>query len=81
MTLPGLLIEYLVTGATAFLWLWFLFHHPQVVVPADLRLDKIDAAKITLMVPFAYVLGMIIDFVSLRACNKTADLILVGEVV
>lgn len=66
MTLPGLLIEYLISGATAFLWLWFLFHNPQIVVPTDLRLDKIDAPTITLMVPFAYVLGMIIDFVSLR---------------
>jgi hypothetical protein len=64
--LPGLLIEYLITGATAFLWLWFLFHHPQTVVPTDLRLDRIDAATITLGIPFAYVLGMIIDFVSLR---------------
>lgn len=62
MSFPGLLIEYLITGATAFLWMWFLLHH--AIVPAELRLDMIDSAKLTLIVPFAYVLGMIIDFVS-----------------
>lgn len=65
MSLPGLLIEYLITGATAFLWLWFLLHHPWTVIPAQLRPDTINSAKITLMVPFAYVLGMIIDFASI----------------
>jgi hypothetical protein len=52
-------------GATAILWLWFLLHHPSRVVPAELRLDTINSAKLTLTVPFAYVLGMIIDFASI----------------
>lgn len=76
MTLPGLLIEYLITGATALLWLWFLLHHPQTVVPADLRLDKIDTTRITLMVPFAYLLGMLIDFASLRVVKALKERLL-----
>jgi hypothetical protein len=69
VTLPGLLIEYLITGATAFLWLWFLVNHPYSVVPDDLRLAKIDAATIALLAPFAYVLGMVIDFASIRVTD------------
>ncbi len=64
MSLPGLLIEYLITGATAFLWLWFLLPYPQLDAPAKVGLEGIDAKTLGLMVPLAYVLGMIIDFVS-----------------
>ncbi len=68
MILPGLVIEYLITGATAFLWMWFLLH----LLPMGLRpnmLDTLDSAKLTLMVPFAYVVGMIIDFASRLVTN------------
>lgn len=63
-----MLIEYLITGATAFLWLWLLLHHPRVcaIVPPELTLDKIDPESLALLVPLAYVLGMVVDYASIQ---------------
>jgi hypothetical protein len=61
VSLPGLLIEYLITGAVAIVWIWTL---ASAVQPgSQLNLKDFGAAHVTLAVPLAYVLGMVVDYV------------------
>jgi hypothetical protein len=61
LSLPGLLVEYLITGACAILWMWVLF---AAIAPEQvLDLEDFDAAHATFVVPLAYVVGMVIDYV------------------
>lgn len=53
MAMPGLLIEYLVTGAIAFAWLFQL-------LPAELR--RTDPALLPVVFLLLYVLGMVVDY-------------------
>lgn len=55
MTLPGLLIEYLITGAIALIWVGF-----------GLKLDMslFDYSRLIVVLPVIYVLGMAIDIVA-----------------
>ena len=55
MTLPGLLVEYLVNGAIALLWL-----HP-LLAP---YLQNVDGALIPLLAIALYIVGMVIDVVA-----------------
>jgi hypothetical protein len=55
MALPGLLIEYLVSGAIAFAWLFPLVHS---------RLPTIEAPLVPVVILLLYVLGMAIDFLA-----------------
>lgn len=57
MNLPGLLIEYLIIGSIALLWLGKLF---LVIDPSTMDFDGFEL----LLVPLAYVLGMFIDFIA-----------------
>jgi hypothetical protein len=76
MNLPGLLIEYLITGATALLWLLLLFYRAQPDFAAQFRLDRIDPKTFVFLVPLAYVIGMIIDYVS-RFVAHALDILIV----
>jgi hypothetical protein len=76
MNLPGLLIEYLITGATAGLWLLLLFHRAYPDLAAEFRLDRIDPKTLAFLVPLAYVIGMIIDYVS-RFVASAVDFLIV----
>ena len=55
MALPGLLIEYLVSGAIAFAWLFPLIRAP---------LTHIDAPYLPIVFLLLYVLGMAVDFIA-----------------
>ena len=56
MALPGLLIEYLISGAVALFWL--------VPITRNFGLEKLDSLYATLLVPGLYVVGMMIDFIA-----------------
>lgn len=55
MALPGLLIEYLVSGVLAFAWLLPMIHDD---------LDKIDQDYLPIFLVLLYVVGMAIDFLA-----------------
>lgn len=57
MALPGLFIEYLVTGSLSLLWVLPL-------LGIDLNQQQFIALKIAALAPSIYVLGMFIDFLS-----------------
>jgi len=59
MQLPGLLIEYLISGAFALLWILVLLVTPGVEIPMP-RSSKLWP----LLVPLLYVLGMLIDYIA-----------------
>jgi hypothetical protein len=80
MNLPGLLIEYLITGATALVWLLLLFYRAQPGLAAQFRLDRIDPKTFAFLVPLAYVIGMIIDYVS-RFVAHTLDFLIVRRAI
>lgn len=56
MNLPGLLVEYLINGCIALLWLICLL--PQHVIDNLHNLEKL------LLIPIAYVVGMFIDYIA-----------------
>ncbi|SDK76418.1 hypothetical protein [Microbulbifer yueqingensis] len=62
MALPGLLIEYLVVGAMALLWLF-----PMMEVPFQAAAPLTQAVMIT---PVVYVLGMFIDALAYMITSK-----------
>jgi hypothetical protein len=57
LTIPGLLIEYLVVGCSALLWLT-----PLVDTSGEL-VRKLSVETAVLLFPMVYVLGMLIDYV------------------
>ena len=60
MTLPGLLIEYLITGATSVIWIWLIL---SAIAPEyTLSVKELTAAHLTFGAPLTYVLGMVIDY-------------------
>lgn len=73
MQLPGMLIEYLITGACAIPWLYLLV---LISTGKPLRLPlefKLDAGLVALLVPIIYVVGMIIDFLALVLVKRIQD--------
>jgi hypothetical protein len=58
MNIPGLLIEYLVVGSTALLWLFPLLDIP-FISEQTLSFEKAAA-----LAPALYVLGMLVDFIA-----------------
>lgn len=59
MNLPGMLVEYLVNGIYALLWCWVLWGPTNS--PSCSFLPQITAQQLALLVPVAYILGMLID--------------------
>ena len=55
MALPGLLIEYLVSGAVAFAWLFPMLQS---------KLTKIDTPFLPVAFLLLYVLGMAVDYLA-----------------
>jgi len=58
MQLPGMLIEYLITGSCALIWMWVFSKVLGKEVPS------VSDARLILLLPAIYVVGMIIDFVA-----------------
>lgn len=56
MNLPGLLVEYLINGCIALLWVICLF--PQYII------DNLYDSEKLLLIPVAYVIGMFIDYIA-----------------
>src|SRR5262245_15488507 len=56
MALPGLLIEYLINGALALLWLYPLLRM--------LRIPEIHSSYLPIFALGIYVVGMIVDFIA-----------------
>jgi len=58
--IPGLLIEYIISGALAFGWIAiFLIGSPIL----DIFLAEKGGLLIVLLIPLAYVIGMVIDMI------------------
>lgn len=58
MQLPGMLIEYLITGSCALIWMWVLSS------VLGKGLPSISDTRLLLFLPAIYVVGMIIDYVA-----------------
>lgn len=58
MQLPGMLIEYLITGSCALIWMWVISKVLGKAVPS------VSDARLILLIPAIYVVGMIIDYVA-----------------
>jgi hypothetical protein len=69
MTVPGLLIEYLITGAIGIVWIGWLLNSSS---PAPHSWTELTAAHVTLLLPVAYVIGTFIDFVG-RVLTRAID--------
>jgi hypothetical protein len=55
MQLPGMLVEYLINGSCALIWIWGSF------TLFNITLDSVNDADLLLLVPGLYVVGMIVD--------------------
>lgn len=77
MALPGLLIEYLVTGAIALLWLFPLITLGLWELPEAnlslLRDIKGSAFGLIVLAPLAYISGMAIDLFAYLLTSRTPD--------
>lgn len=60
MNLPGLLIEYLITGVLAVLWIATIVRFGSNPAPP---FDQLSGPQVTLLAPVAYILGMLIDYI------------------
>jgi hypothetical protein len=67
MQLPGLLIEYLINGSCALIWIGALF------VVLGKQLPSLDDKYLILFLPGLYVLGMIIDYVATFTAKALKD--------
>jgi hypothetical protein len=63
VNLPGLLIEYLITGVLAILWIGGVIMLGSDAAPA---FDQLSGPQVTLLAPLAYILGMLIDYIGKR---------------
>lgn len=64
MQLPGLLIEYLINGATSLIWLIPL------LALFSTEIDKFELADGVILLPSCYLLGMVIDFLGSRLLRR-----------
>jgi hypothetical protein len=55
MQLPEMLVEYLINGSCALIWIWGSFSLFKI------NLHSVDHADLLLLVPGLYVVGMIVD--------------------
>src|ERR1044071_527180 len=58
MQLPGMLIEYLINGSCALIWMWGFSRALSMEIP------NISDTRLLLFLPALYVIGMIIDYVA-----------------
>ena len=58
MQLPGMLIEYLINGSCALIWIWISLRMLGKEVPS------VSDPRLVLFLPVIYVIGMIIDYVA-----------------
>jgi len=59
MAIPGLFVEYLISGALALIWIYPLWIHPNL---KKVNLDTIPTLSLPLLALGLYFVGMIIDF-------------------
>ena len=64
MQFAAAFLEYLVTGCGGLLWVIPLFNN------APLELGKLEKVEVALLFPLVYVLGMMIDFVSVKLVSR-----------
>jgi hypothetical protein len=62
--LPGLLIEYLITGSCTLLMMWVSHSLGLLALPGWLQPISIGPTMLGVLIPVTYVLGMIVDFLS-----------------
>ena len=55
MQLPGMLVEYLINGSCALIWIWGIFELLNINFPS------VSDPRLLLLVPGLYVVGMIVD--------------------
>jgi hypothetical protein len=70
MQLPGLLVEYLINGSCALIWIWGSFKLFNINSPFD------NDAGLLILVPGLYVVGMIVDHLAKLIVDHLAKLIL-----
>lgn len=69
MSLPGLLIEYLISGVIATIWIGALL---AFYGKAPISLTDLDGSHVTLLLPVAYVLGTWVDHIG-RVLTRSLD--------
>ncbi len=67
MNLPGLLVEYLINGCIAILWLVHFI--PQHII------DSLHNSEKIILIPIAYVIGMFIDYIAWLITRPSKKLI------
>ena len=65
MQIPGLLVEYLINGSCALIWIWGVFKLINIELPT------VSDARLLLLVPGLYVVGMVVD----RVAKGTVELL------
>ena len=64
MSLAGMLVEYLITGCSALIWIWLILLLPGVDLPPGVNVRDLEAHQIAIFVPLLYVLGLFIDYLA-----------------
>lgn len=68
MNIPGLLIEYLITGSIAFIWIIPLFSIFEISLTT--HISSLGSIVSLVGIPFIYVFGLSLDMISLFIINK-----------
>lgn len=77
MNIPGLLIEYIITGAISFIWIFLLLFN----LTSLFDIFKDNSAILTIMlIPFAYLIGMVIDIIVYPLVRKLKRKIKTSEI-
>ena len=77
MNIPGLLIEYIITGALAFIWIIILLsNYPQ----SHGFLEENSGTVTLLAIPCAYIIGMLIDKLAFNLVRKYKERIKMKEI-
>jgi hypothetical protein len=64
MSLAGMLVEYLITGCSALIWIWLILLLPGADLPAGVNARELEAHQVAFFVPILYVLGLFIDYLA-----------------
>ena len=70
--LPGLLIEYLITGSGAVFAIWAAWSFGIIVIPDWFQPETMKPVTVAMLIPNIYLAGMLVDFVSKALTNVLA---------
>jgi len=77
INIPGLLVEYIISGTVAYIWILLIIFS----FPSFQNILSSHTTIITfLAIPFAYVLGMVIDMIAYILVRESKDKIKEGEI-